>query len=100
MTTGAVSATTALGASTPASSSSKSSNQVSESEFLQLLVAQMEYQNPLQPTTNTQFVTQLAEMQTLTELEGIKSDLDKLVANSGGSSGSSVGSSVSSGTQK
>lgn len=99
MTTGAVNATTTVGASTPASTSS-SNGQVSENEFLQLLVAQMEYQNPLQPTTNTQFVTQLAEMQTLTELEGIKSDLNKLVADSGASSGGSAGSAVSGGTQK
>lgn len=48
--------------------------------FLRLLVAQLQYQDPLQPMDNTQFVTQLATFQTLEELQAIRADLDRLVA--------------------
>jgi flagellar basal-body rod modification protein FlgD len=54
-----------------------------ENSFLQLLVAQLQYQNPLQPMSNTQFVTQLAQMQTLSVLESMRSDLGQLVKDQG-----------------
>ena len=74
------------GGSSPASSSGSGGGggtgqaQSLENAFLQLLVAQLQYQDPLQPMSNTQFVTQLAQMQTLSVLEQIKADLDRLVS--------------------
>jgi flagellar basal-body rod modification protein FlgD len=55
--------------------------------FLQLLVAQIKNQNPLNPTDATQFVSQLAQFSELeqmigvrTEVEGLRKDLEKSVA--------------------
>ena len=42
------------------STSSNVNQQISESTFLQLLVAQLQNQDPLQPMDGMQFVTQLA----------------------------------------
>ena len=44
--------------------------------FLQLLVAQIKNQDPLQPTDGIQFVTQLAQFSQLEQLIGIRSTLD------------------------
>ncbi len=96
--------TTPTGASAVAGSSSTTSGSANSAQgmqnaFLQLLVAQLQYQNPLQPMSNTQFVTQLAQMQTLSVLESIKSDLNKLVADqaSSTSSGTASGTALSKG---
>ena len=70
---------------------------VNENTFLQLLVAQMQYQDPLQPTSSTQFVTQLAQFQTLSVLTNIQSDLQQLVAAAGaGKTGSTAATGQSS----
>lgn len=60
-------------ASTSAAGSAASGNNsvsgaMGKDEFLQLLVTQLQYQDPLQPTDNTQFVAQLAQF---SSLEGI-----------------------------
>jgi flagellar basal-body rod modification protein FlgD len=54
--------------------------------FLQLLVAQLQNQDPTQPMDSTTFVTQLAQFQQLestnnmaTSVSGIQSDTDQLV---------------------
>lgn len=44
------------------------SNSMDKDAFLQLLVAQMKYQDPLEPTSNTEYVAQLA---TFSELEAM-----------------------------
>jgi flagellar basal-body rod modification protein FlgD len=46
--------------------------------FLQLLVAQLKYQDPLQPQDGTQFVTQLAQFSDLEQQIGTHSDLDAI----------------------
>ena len=38
-----------------------SSNGMDKDAFLQLLVAQMRYQDPLEPTSNTEFISQYAQ---------------------------------------
>jgi len=55
--------------------------------FLQLLVAQLQNQDPTNPADSTQFVTQLAQFQTMeqsmnqgTDISAIRADLDQLVA--------------------
>jgi len=60
---------------------------VSESMFLQLLVAQLQNQDPTNPADSTQFVTQLAQFQTMEQslnqgqdISAIRQDLDKVVA--------------------
>jgi len=60
-----------------------------ENMFLQLLVAQLQNQDPLDPSDPTQFVTQLAQFtqvqQTISmssDVSAIRADLDQLVAQS------------------
>lgn len=57
-------------AATAADSSSarEVNNSMDKEAFLQLLVAQMQYQDPLEPTSNTEYVAQLA---TFSELEAM-----------------------------
>jgi len=43
--------------------------------FLKLLVAQMKYQDPLEPQSNTEFVTQLAQMTSLSEMQNVRAAL-------------------------
>lgn len=49
-----------------------------KNEFLQLLVAQLKGQNPLDPMDGTQFVSQLAQFSSLEELTSIHAVLDKV----------------------
>jgi flagellar basal-body rod modification protein FlgD len=46
-----------------------------ESTFLQLLVAQIKNQDPLQPTDGVQFLSQLAQFSQLEQLIGIRQEL-------------------------
>jgi len=49
--------------------------QKQQSEFLSLLVTQLKEQNPLNPADGTQFVTQLAQFSSLSELVNIRTTL-------------------------
>ncbi len=51
---------------------------VSEGEFLQLLVAQLKAQDPLQPTDSTQFVSQLAQFSQLEQTATTNSTLQTI----------------------
>jgi flagellar basal-body rod modification protein FlgD len=62
------------GAAAPTQASSP--EDVNENEFLQLLVAQIQYQDPTNPTDSTTFVTQLAQFSSLEQLIAIRGDLD------------------------
>jgi flagellar basal-body rod modification protein FlgD len=60
---------------------------VTENMFLQLLVAQLQNQDPTNPADSTQFVTQLAQFQTMeqamnqgTTMTSMLTDLNQLVA--------------------
>ncbi len=53
-----------------------------ESTFLQLLVAQIQNQDPLNPADGTQFLTQLAQFSQLEQLVGIRQDIGTLVGDS------------------
>lgn len=54
------------------SSASKASpSSLDKDAFLQLLVAQMKYQDPLEPTDNTEYISQLANFSELEEMQNI-----------------------------
>ncbi len=77
------SATTSTSSSSQSSTSSTSSTTGSDSlantnTFLQLLVAQLQYQDPTQPMDGTTFVTQLATFSDLQANMGSKTDLDAI----------------------
>ncbi|RKJ42495.1 flagellar hook capping protein [bacterium 1XD42-8] len=44
--------------------------------FLQLLVAQMKYQDPLEPTSNTEYISQLATFSELEEMQNLRVSYD------------------------
>ena len=75
----------AASSSTPATSSNTSSptstpsidGLATENTFLQLLVAQIKNQDPLQPADSIQFLSQLAQFSQLEQLIGIRQDLHK-----------------------
>ena len=61
---------------------SKASNSsLDKDAFLQLLVAQMKYQDPLQPTSNTEYISQLATFSELEEMQNVSASMDMSRAN-------------------
>ncbi len=52
-----------------------SGENVSTGTFLKLIVAQMQYQDPLEPQSNADFVAQLAQMNSLTQMQLMNSSL-------------------------
>jgi flagellar basal-body rod modification protein FlgD len=79
----ALSAPAAAAAATTTSgvaSAAQTANLASEATFLQLLVAQLQNQDPEQPTDGTAFVTELAQFTTLSEDTESATDLDTIVA--------------------
>ncbi len=104
--------TTSTGTSATSSSSSSSNSLASQQTFLQLLVAQLQNQDPTQPVQGTEFVTQLATFTDVEQNLGVRQDMDgvtqqylgyvpsggTVVPNSNSSSSSSSSTSGTSGT--
>jgi flagellar basal-body rod modification protein FlgD len=70
-----VSASVAATTSSSTSSTSGSSS-LSKDDFLQLLVTQMQYQDPLQPMDNTEFVAEMAQFSSLEQMENLNTSSD------------------------
>ena len=68
-----------LAASQPGSNASGSSPVTGKDEFLKLLVAQLQNQDPLSPVKNEEFVAQLATFTSLEQLISINENIKKLV---------------------
>jgi flagellar basal-body rod modification protein FlgD len=69
------------------SSAASAGTQITKTMFLELLVAQLKNQDPLNPASGVEFLTQLAQFQQLEQainmgedLKAIRQNLDKLVA--------------------
>jgi flagellar basal-body rod modification protein FlgD len=65
-------------ATQPSPTTGSTSDLGNQQTFLQLLVAQLKYQDPLQPQDGTQFVTQLAQFSDLEQQIGTHADLDAI----------------------
>jgi flagellar basal-body rod modification protein FlgD len=63
-----------------ASEPANSNLSVGSETFLKLLAAQMQYQDPLNPQTDTEFVTQLAQMSSLEEMQEISAGMSSMQA--------------------
>jgi flagellar basal-body rod modification protein FlgD len=61
---------------TAAQTTSTQKAQEQKNQFLQLLVAQIKGQNPLNPMEGSEFVSQLAQFSSLEELTHMRSTLD------------------------
>lgn len=58
------------------SASVKNGNTVDKDQFLQLLVAQMKYQDPLEPTSNTEYISQYATFSELEQMQNMSASLE------------------------
>jgi flagellar basal-body rod modification protein FlgD len=91
---GASTGTSSTASSAASSSAGLGSATPSEGVFLQLLVSQLQNQDPLNPTDSTTFVTQLAQFSELEQVIGIKGDTDELAAASQSSAAASQSAST------
>ena len=55
---------------------SASNSGMDKDAFLQLLVAQMRYQDPLEPTSNTEFISQYAQFSQVEQLQNMAGSMD------------------------
>ena len=65
----------------PGADSSKTSaagkgNSLGKDDFLQLLVAQMKYQDPLEPTSNTEYISQYATFSELEQMQNMSGTME------------------------
>ena len=88
MTVTATSATTA--AQTTSSSTASTNNTLDYNNFLQLLVAQLQNQDPTNPADPTAFVSQLASFSAVEQQVNTNSKLDALLTQTELSQGASV----------
>jgi flagellar basal-body rod modification protein FlgD len=70
--------TSSSSSSTASSSSSSSSSSLGQDAFLQLLVTQLQYQDPLSPMDDKEFVAELAQFSSLEQLTEINTGIDNL----------------------
>lgn len=68
------------GLTTPTSSVASPLATPSKDLFLQLLVAQIKNQDPLNPTDSTQFVSQLSQFSELEQVMAIRTGVDSMAA--------------------
>ena len=52
------------------------SNGMDKDAFLQLLVAQMKYQDPLEPTSNTEYISQYAQFSQVEQMQNMAGSMD------------------------
>lgn len=62
--------------STPTYEETKPGDSLGKNAFLKLLVAQMQYQDPMEPVDNTQYVSELAQFSALEEMQNVSASLD------------------------
>jgi flagellar basal-body rod modification protein FlgD len=95
-TAAAAAASSSSGASSSSSTGSSQSPEATKQEFISLLVAQLQNQDPLNPSDGTQFLSQLTEINSFEQLLYIRQDLDQVTGQDTptSASGSSPGSST------
>lgn len=64
------------GAEEKKTSKATNSSAMDKDAFLQLLVAQMKYQDPLEPTSNTEYISQYATFSELEQMQNMSSTLE------------------------
>ncbi len=93
--TSGLNATAAAPSTTSSSSSTSNAGQADENEFLQLLVTQMQNQDPLNPQDSTEFVAQLAQFSSLEQLININQNISILTGQGTASTGAAAAASSS-----
>ena len=67
--------TTSTG-STNTKSVAEGKSSLDKDAFLQLLVAEMKYQDPLEPTSNTEYISQFTTFSELEQMQNMSSSMD------------------------
>jgi flagellar basal-body rod modification protein FlgD len=74
----AIAAIEATGVSTSANAVSSDTTIMGKNDFLNLLVAQLQHQDPLNPLDSTEFTAQLAQFTSLEQLNNVNTNLESL----------------------
>ena len=85
---------TAIGENSSPKLTSGAQGEMGKDEFLKLLVAQLQNQDPLKPQDNAEFVAELAQFSNLEQVIGINDRLDALTAQNQGLQNSQIVSMV------
>lgn len=78
MSVNGVSNTNQASTSNPANLARAASNALDSGQFMQILLAQLTHQNPLEPMNNAEMMTQFSQLNSLQELREIHVAVDKL----------------------
>jgi flagellar basal-body rod modification protein FlgD len=90
-----IAGTTAATGATPEGEATELKDPLGRDMFLQLLVTQLQHQDPTQPEDSGEFLAQLAQFTSLESLQGIKSDMAAMRALlEGGSSAAKAASTL------
>ncbi len=57
----------------------KEDNTLNKNAFFQLLTTQLEYQDPLDPMDNTQFISQMAQFSSLEQMENMNESMEQFL---------------------
>jgi flagellar basal-body rod modification protein FlgD len=74
----AVQAVNSATTATTATTATATTNTIDKNAFLKLLVSQLKYQDPLEPMKADQFMTQLAQITSVEQLQNIAGSLDSM----------------------
>jgi flagellar basal-body rod modification protein FlgD len=70
-----------ISAATGVTSSTTSASSLSMQDFLQVLLTQLTYQDPLKPVDNQQFMAQIAQFTTLQQTQELNTNIQRLLSN-------------------
>jgi flagellar basal-body rod modification protein FlgD len=92
---------TTSGSSSSASTPTTSKDALNQKTmFLKLMTAEIKYQDPLNPSDSTQFLTQLAQFSSLEQQTYLREDADKIVAALIGTTSDTTGTTTDSTQEK
>ena len=76
--------------SSTAAATSSVTNELGQDAFLQLLLTQLQYQDPMNPMDDTAFIAQLAQFTSLSELQKLNATVTEMLSAQGLASASSL----------
>ncbi len=76
----AVSGTTSTGSASTASTTTARNDQVDNQMFLKLLVAQLKYQDPMNPASSSDFMNQTAQYTMVEKIQELSKNMTELLA--------------------
>ena len=72
---------TTASATSESTSKTKNGNTLGQQDFLELLVAEMQYQDPLEPQSNTDYIAQLATFTQVQDIEEMQGTVENMQGN-------------------